>query len=255
MKQLIFTLLIVSSLATNAQVVTETITGTSTRTTAAGTTVSKIKGIIRVDSNAVVKDSAGTRYAYSDWHKLVMTGQYALRSNNRQADSAKEFTLVKKSTLEIARTKMMMAPLEETGIIKTGEPLELFNAKDINGYKIDPKSLAGKVVVLNFWFIACPPCREEIPELNKIVAAYANNPDVVFIGIATDETDKLKDFLKDTPFAYHIVSDGSELATKYGIKGYPTNVIVGKDGKVKLHTMGYGPYSLDGFAKAIDNAK
>jgi thiol-disulfide isomerase/thioredoxin len=162
---------------------------------------------------------------------------------------------VKRSPLDISRTAMMMPPPDETGVIKTSEPLELFTAIDIEGYKIDPKSLAGKVVVLNFWFINCPPCRQEIPELNKIAATYASNPDIVFIAIATDEKDKLKEFLKENPFAYHIVSDGRELATKYGIKGYPTNVIIGKDGKVKLHSMGYGPYTLDGFTKAIDGAK
>jgi len=256
MKKIILALIAFCSFAANAQVLTsETVTGTSTRTTTAGTSTTVFKRTTKIDSNTVVKDSAGTRYAYNDWQKLIRTGQYALRSNSPLADSVKEFTLVRRTPLDITRSKMMMPPPDETGVIKTGEPFELFKAKDIDGYKIDPKSLAGKIVILNFWFINCPPCRQEIPELNKIVAAYANNPDVVFIAIATDEKYKLKEFLKDTPFAYHIVSDGRELATKYGITGYPTNVIIGKDGKVKSHSMGYGPYTLDGFAKAIDNAK
>jgi len=254
MKKIIFLFLIALSLAANAQVATETITGTSTRTTAAGTTTTVIKRATNIDSNTVVKDSTGTRYAYNDWHKLILTGQYSLRSNNKLTDSTKEFTLVKRSVADIARVKMMMPPPDETGVIKTNEPLELFKAKDIEGYKLDPKSLEGKIVVLNFWFINCPPCRQEIPELNKIVATYANNPDIVFIGVATDEKDKLKEFLKENPFAYHIVSDGRELAARYGIKGYPTNVIIGKDGKVKLHSMGYGPYTLDSFDKTIDAA-
>lgn len=256
MKQLVFLILLISSLSANAQVLTsETVTGTSTRTTAAGTTTTVIKRTTKIDSNTIVKDSAGVRYAYNDWQRLIRSGQYALRSNNPPTDSIKEFTLIKRTALDMSRTKMMMPPPDETGIIKTNEPLELFSATDINGFKVAPKSLAGKIVVLNFWFIDCPPCRQEIPELNKIAVVYADNPDVVFIGIAIDDKDKLKDFLKDNPFAYHIVANGRELAAKYGIKGYPTNVIIGKDGKVKLHTVGYGPYTLDGFAKAIDGAK
>jgi len=255
MKKLFFLFSLASSFIANAQVSTnETVTGTSTRTTAAGTTSTVIRRTTKIDSNTVVKDSAGTRYAYNDWQKLVRTGQYSLRSNNNLTDSAKEFTLVKRSAADIARVRMMMPPVDETGVIKTNESLELFKAKDINGYKIDPQSLKGKIVILNFWFIKCEPCRQEIPELNKIVAAYANNPDVVFIGIAPDEKDKLKEFLKDNPFAYHIVGNGNDLATKYRITGYPTNVIIGKDGKVKLHSTGYGPYTLDSFSKTIDAA-
>ena len=42
----------------------------------------------------------------------------------------------------------------------------------IDGEKYDTTSLKGKVVVLNFWFVDCPPCRKEIPELNKLVKKY-----------------------------------------------------------------------------------
>lgn len=205
-----------------------------------------------IDSNTVVKDSAGVRYSYADWHKLIVTGNYTLKVINPGKSNPDEFTLVKMDEATKASMKSFRLPVDESGYIKTGKKIDLFSAKDIEGYKIRPKDLEGKVVVLNFWFIKCPPCLEEIPELNKIALSYANNPNVVFIAVALDEKDDLKKFLKDNPLAYHIVDDGREIADKYEIKSYPTSAIIDKEGKVKLHTMGYGPYTLTDFAKTIE---
>jgi thiol-disulfide isomerase/thioredoxin len=91
-----------------------------------------------------------------------------------------------------------------------------------------------------------------MPELNKLVESYANNLDVVFIGVATDGKDKIEEFLKTIPFQYHHIADGRKLADIYQVKGYPTNVIVGKDGNIKKHSLGYGAGSLDDYKKIID---
>lgn len=44
------------------------------------------------------------------------------------------------------------------------------------------KELSGKIVVMNFWYSKCLPCIKEIPELNKIVAEYKDNKNIVFLG-------------------------------------------------------------------------
>ncbi|ASU36824.1 TlpA disulfide reductase family protein [Mucilaginibacter xinganensis] len=244
--------LTISCLAAIAQVETVKTTGTITRTNASGTTTTIVKRTSNIDSNTIVKDSAGVRYAYNEWHNLIVTGKYKLM--NQPTDKADEFTLVKKDALEITAMKNFRLPTDESGYIKTGNKLDLFSAKDIAGYKIRPKDLEGKVVVLNFWFIACPPCKEEIPELNKIALRYASNPNIVFIAVALDGKEDLQKFLKYNPFSYHIVDDGKEIAAKYEIKGYPTSIILDKEGKVKLHTTGYGPYTLNDFTKTIEEA-
>ncbi|QDW28197.1 TlpA family protein disulfide reductase [Pedobacter sp. KBS0701] len=82
---------------------------------------------------------------------------------------------------------------------------ELFNGlriTDMNGNKYDLRDSTGKIFVLNFWFINCPPCKSEIPQLNELVAKYKDNKDVVFLAIALDEKYDLKSFLKSTTFDY-----------------------------------------------------
>ena len=254
----IFTILSVGLLLSSyvqAQVHTVTTSGTITKTTAAGTTTSTYNRKQIIDSNTVVKDSAGVCYAYKDWHSKIINGGYSLKVLGLPTDSISEFVLIKMDADAIARFKSFRPPSDESGIIKTGEKLDLFKTKDINGNKIDPKELAGKIVILNFWFIDCAPCRMEMPELNKIKDTYANDPGIVFIAIALDEKYKVKDFLKNSPFNYTIVPDGKTYASMYGIRGYPTNIVIGKDGNIAFHLTGYGPEYPIWIKEAIEKAK
>ncbi|MGN6395768.1 MAG: TlpA family protein disulfide reductase [Mucilaginibacter sp.] len=235
------------------QTATITETGTITRTTAAGITTKSFSRTHVMDSTTLVKDSMGRRYAYKEWHDKVLSGGYMLRKNSAPDDSSDNYMLVKLSDADLARIKAMRSKMnpDESGVIRTGAKFNFVRAKAIDGYEVLPDKLAGKVVIINFWFIGCAPCRAEMPELNKIATAYTNNPDVVFIGVSTDEKDKIEEFLKTSPFQYHHIPDGRKLAAMYQVKGYPTNVIVGKDGNIKKHSMGYGPGMLDDFSKVI----
>lgn len=75
------------------------------------------------------------------------------------------------------------------------KPALPFTVKALDGKTYDIAKLKGKAVVLNFWFIGCPPCRQEIPGLNTLVKEYAKK-DVVFLALALDDEKSLNDFLK-----------------------------------------------------------
>jgi thiol-disulfide isomerase/thioredoxin len=208
----------------------------------------------QLDANTVVKDSAGVIYPYSAWHNLVLSGGYSLRVIDPHSDNT-AFVLYKLSEGErIAMLSHMPKP-PETAFFTTGEGITSFSAHDINGNKIKLKDLLGKVVVLNFWFIGCPPCRMEIPELNKIVLQYANDPNVVFVAIALDYKSDIKKYIKDNPFLYQIIDDGKMYADLYKLRLFPTNVILDKEGKVRFHTSGYGPSTTLWMKKTIEEVK
>ncbi|MCY1524470.1 Thiol-disulfide oxidoreductase ResA [compost metagenome] len=136
-------------------------------------------------------------------------------------------------------------------VFKEGEKFRAERFTSIEKVKLDMKQNPDKVYVLNFWFINCPPCKQEIPELNEMVARYKDRPEVVFIGVALDASYDLKKFLKTNPFNYHIVADGRFYSEKYGVKSYPTHVIVGKDGLIKFSTIGLAPNTVHWIDKVI----
>jgi thiol-disulfide isomerase/thioredoxin len=208
---------------------------------------------VDIGETAIVTDTSGTRYPYVIWKKLLSTGNYVLKSNKPASDSTR-YLLVELSAVEKnARAANMPKPLESP-FFTTGEKIKLFNTKDINGDKIKLKELAGKVIVLNFWFIGCPPCREEIPELNKIAIDYASNPDVVFVAVCLDEKADIKEFLKDKAFSYHIIDYGRAYADLYKLNLYPTNVVLDRQGIVRFHGSGLAYNTPLWIRKTIDES-
>jgi thiol-disulfide isomerase/thioredoxin len=186
---------------------------------------------------------------------MMRSGEYELRPIDRNSDST-AFLIYKKASGPNGEnsTIMTMKPDEST-FFKTGETIPSFAARDINGNKLKLSDLKGKVVVMNFWFIGCPPCRQEIPELNKIALDYANDPDVIFIAVGLDDRWAIRDFIKDHPFGYHIIENGRTYASMYGINPYPTSVILDKQGKVVFGETSFMPSTFYWIKKTINEAK
>lgn len=112
-----------------------------------------------------------------------------------------------------------------------GKEIPNFNFVSTNQNQIKKKDLLGKVLVFNFWFTTCSSCLKEMPELNKLVTKFKYNSDVLFIAPAINDDWTIKDFLKTNSFLYESVS-GADFIKKLEISGFPTHLIVGKNGKI-----------------------
>lgn len=106
------------------------------------------------------------------------------------------------------------------------------SAKLLDRSRIDLAGLRGKVVVLNFWFVGCPPCRDEIPRLNQTAAKFSKNDEVEFVAITYDEAGPVKKYLATNPFNYKIAVDAGEELRAFGFRGYPKNIVIGRDGRI-----------------------
>jgi thiol-disulfide isomerase/thioredoxin len=106
-----------------------------------------------------------------------------------------------------------------------------FDVVSLDGKPWSLAELKGKTVALNFWFVGCLPCREEIPVLNQLVEQYK---DVVFLGFALDDSDQLRDFLKKYPFRYEIVPNAQKIADAFRVPSYPAHVLINPAGEIAL---------------------
>lgn len=125
-----------------------------------------------------------------------------------------------------------------------------FTVSDLEGNRYALEELNDKVVVLNFWFIQCRPCVMEMPELNELVAKYADE-DVVFLAFATNEPAALEAFLQKKDFDYHIIPSSQDVAEAYAVEGYPTHVVINPAGEVAYRTMGLSPHTVGDLEKEI----
>ncbi|HVE61414.1 MAG TPA: TlpA disulfide reductase family protein [Chitinophagaceae bacterium] len=213
----------------------------------------KSKVRARLTETTVVKDTSGNEIPYVLWKNLVASSDISFYPEDPTAENS--VFIIRRLNKEEKQKLMEKMPMpDESKSFKTGAKFITFNEIDINGNRYKLKELKGKVVVINFWFINCPPCRMEIPELNDLVASYKENKDVIFIGIALDEKYALQEFLKTFPFDYNIIENGRNLATSYRVKSFPTHVVVDRDGKVKFHTAGLAKNTVYWIKKSIDEA-
>ena len=123
----------------------------------------------------------------------------------------------------------------------------------IEGKKFDFNSLKNKVVVLNFWYTACLPCRKEIPSLRKLHEMYKNNSSVIFIAISSlDDAEQLEYFKRKVGFDFHLIPKENGWVEFFKIKSFPTNIIISKN-KIIYSAQGYSPKLLSSMSTVLDS--
>jgi thiol-disulfide isomerase/thioredoxin len=143
-----------------------------------------------------------------------------------------------------------------------GTPAPEVTLKDINDKDITLAQLKGKVVLVNFWATWCEPCRVEIPWLIDMQQKYSAKGFTV-LGVAMDEEGKsvvapwvAKERFdvngQKLPMSYPIVIGSDAAAEKFGgLFGYPTSILISRDGKqIKRIT---GLISYEEISKAIES--
>jgi len=111
--------------------------------------------------------------------------------------------------------------------------------------------LKDRVIVLNFWLLACKPCIMEIPELNKLVEKY-NGDNICFIAptMNTTEEELVNQILSKQPFSYNIVIGDSN---DYEISAFPTHVVLNKKHEVVEIITGYSKENIQKLDITIEN--
>lgn len=127
---------------------------------------------------------------------------------------------------------------------------------DATGAEIGFDAFRGRVAVVNLWALWCAPCREEMPTLAALSAAYAANPDVVVVPISVDLPEKVTDartFISDhAPLAFY--SDPKfRLPFEFAGKGaMPQTIILDRQGRVRAHLTGGADWSSPETRALID---
>jgi thiol-disulfide isomerase/thioredoxin len=126
----------------------------------------------------------------------------------------------------------LIARLRERGVSSTPafRPAPSFSTTMIDGTRIDASIFQNRITVLDFWFFNCPPCRVERPKLNDLVAEFA--PQVRFVGFSIDRPGPLKTYLAANPFKFEVVAESDEIVRAFGVRGFPTYMIVDRAGKI-----------------------
>lgn len=131
---------------------------------------------------------------------------------------------------------------EESEQQLTPAPLADFELTDQFGNTHTLSDYKGKVIFLNFWATWCGPCRNEMPDIQKLYEEYSaqgEDAEVVILGIAgpgigqEGSAEEIADFMEENGYTYPVLMDaGGEMFTRYGISAFPTTFMIDKDGNV-----------------------
>lgn len=111
-----------------------------------------------------------------------------------------------------------------------------------NGQAQNIRQWQGKILVINYWATWCQPCREEMPGFSRLQESYRNNG-VQFIGISTDEADKIIDFQKLTPVNYPLlIGNMAVMASSAELgnirQGLPFTAVFDRQGALAMTKLG-----------------
>ena len=105
--------------------------------------------------------------------------------------------------------------------------------------KIDSQSYRGRPILIDFWATWCPPCREELPHIQKI---WSENRDrgLVVIPVTTDDLNTVMQFRSEQNVDMPTYLDAdNKMSRAFGISGLPTTLVISRDGKVLYSSIGY----------------
>jgi cytochrome c biogenesis protein CcmG, thiol:disulfide interchange protein DsbE len=123
--------------------------------------------------------------------------------------------------------------------VETGQPAPELKLPGRSG-EVVLAALQGKVVLVDFWASWCGPCRQSFPWMNAMQAKYgARGLQIVAVNVDAKRADADR-FLEQVPASFSIAFDSQgDTPRRFAIKGMPTSVLVGADGRVADRHAGF----------------
>lgn len=120
-----------------------------------------------------------------------------------------------------------------------GQPAPDFTLRDTTGKVWKLSDLKGQVVFVNFWATWCPPCREEMPAMQKLFEAMPKDRFKMLAVLSNDDPAVAVNFAAKGGFTFPILVDpSSEAGQAYGLTGVPETYIVDKQGILRQKYLG-----------------
>lgn len=137
--------------------------------------------------------------------------------------------------------------------LKIGSFAPKFSAVNVrNGRSVSHEVLKGKVVLLDFWYLSCMSCKILIPKIQRLQEKFKNeNVAIVGINVLDTSASEIRKFLKERKILFSQYYMAKSMMIDYKLYAFPTTMIIGRDGQVKLVEIGEGEDTEQKLEQAI----
>jgi len=130
---------------------------------------------------------------------------------------------------------------------RSGYPAPNFRLTDLSGREYRLSDLRGKIVFLNLWATWCPPCRDEMPSMERLHRRLAGD-DFIILAVSEDAQGAraVAPFVQQLGLTFPVLLDADgNLPRKYGVTGYPETFVIDRAGRVIQHVIGPEDWGSD----------
>lgn len=130
--------------------------------------------------------------------------------------------------------------------VTTTRPIQMgfeapnFTFPDLNGHRVTLFDHRGKVVLVNIWATWCPPCRQEMPSMQRLYEKFRGEDlEILAVSIDANGREAVDPFMRKIDLTFPVLLDPKEtIKPLYGITGVPESFIVDKEGIVVKKIIG-----------------
>ena len=154
-----------------------------------------------------------------------LVGVIRLLDATRRDGVAPAYTLPGKIT---ARLDSVLKPYRAEPIPPT------ISLRDVNGARVVLEQYRNKITIVNFWASWCPPCVEEIPSLNRLMAKMRGKPFALVSVNYAESPETISAFLKQVRVDFPVLMDrDGSVSAQWNVIAYPSTFVIGPDGKIR----------------------
>jgi len=136
--------------------------------------------------------------------------------------------------------------------LAVGDEAPDFHLPTLDGGELSLSSLRGQVVLVDFWATWCGPCRQEMPELQRLYEEFAGRG-VEIVAINVDaQPQAVAPYVHREGLTFPIVLGGAAERVRYRVTGVPTLFVVDQSGVIRYQHVGYAPGAESVLAAEIE---
>jgi len=122
--------------------------------------------------------------------------------------------------------------------------------KGLTTNDLDFTSAKGKVVFVNFWATWCPPCRAEMPMIQKLYDDYKDKIEFVFV--TTDSKEKVESFYKKNSYDLPTYTMVTNSPKEFEVSSIPASYLLDKNGNIVISKVGAADWNSNKVRKLLD---
>jgi peroxiredoxin len=179
---------------------------------------------------------------------LVIWGMYVIQGSESEKSKAKATANV---LTDSNQGKKITVGLEKENLAPD------FELRNVDGKTFKLSELRGKKVIVNFWTTWCPPCRQEMPDMEELYSKYkSKNVEILAVNLIESEKSRkdVPEFIKTFNITFPVLYDEKANAGRlYNVSSIPASFIIDTQGVIREKLV--GPMTYEWMEKTLNAIK